>query len=162
LRELNETIDVTVAAVIEENQRFLLVEERVAGEIVLNQPAGHVEPAEAVLDAVVRETLEETGYRFQPEALIGIYTWRSEVDDRSFLRLCFSGPAQAPEGPVELDEGIIAARWLSLGELTQRAADLRSPLVIRAIEDYRSGNRFPIDCFRHVGAEQSAARRAFA
>jgi 8-oxo-dGTP pyrophosphatase MutT (NUDIX family) len=148
---LSSPIDVTVAAIIEQDGRFLLVEEDVSGRIVLNQPAGHVEPEEPVLDAVVRETLEETGYRFIPTALVGIYTWSSPVDGKSFLRLCFAGSADAPTGPVELDEGIIEARWFTRPELDRRAADLRSPLVMQAIEDYAAGHRYALECIRHLG-----------
>ncbi len=148
------SLDVTVAAIIEEAGRLLLVEERVAGRIVLNQPAGHVEPDEDIVTAAIRETREETGYRFQPRALTGIYTWRSPEDDRSFLRLCFTGTAEAPPpGPVELDEGIIAARWLTRTEIVARASDLRSPLVTRAIEDYDAGHRYPLECIHHLETE---------
>lgn len=158
---MSDTIDVTVAAVIEHDGQYLLVEEIVAGAIVLNQPAGHVEPGEPVLAAVVRETSEETGYRFEPAALVGIYTWRSVDDGRSFLRLCFCGTAVAPDGPVRLDEGIIAPRWLSLDELAARAGDLRSPLVMQAIDDYRAGYRYPLDCCRHLNSESAPALHAF-
>jgi 8-oxo-dGTP pyrophosphatase MutT (NUDIX family) len=161
---LTGTIDVTVAAIIEQGDHYLLVEELVGGSLVLNQPAGHVEPREPILDAVIRETLEETGYRFTPDALTGIYTWTAPRDQKSFLRLCFCGTASPPEADVTLDEGIVAACWLDRDELIARQADLRSPLVMRAIDDYRAGRRYPLDCLHHIGPEtsQGSAIRAIA
>lgn len=150
---MDGSIDVTVAAVVERDDRFLLVEEIVADRAVLNQPAGHVEPGEPVIDAVVRETLEETGYRFRPTALIGVYTWSRSAEHKSFLRLCFTGAAEPPDGPVELDTGIIAPRWLSRDELLARPDDIRSPLVLAAIDDYLAGARYPLDFFRHIGVD---------
>src|SRR5690606_15189510 len=122
---LMQRIDVTVAAVIEREQRFLLVEERVGGGLVLNQPAGHVEPGESLLDAVVREAREETGFQFEPRSVVGIYLWHSEEADTSFLRTVFCGPAEPPAGTPALDDGIVAVHWLKRSQLLSRSGDLR-------------------------------------
>lgn len=151
-------VDVTVASVAERDGRFLIVEERVSDGIVFNQPAGHLEPGESLLEAVVRETLEETGHAFEPEYLIGIYSWRCD-DQLSFLRVCFAGKAQPPDSPSTLDEGIIASHWLTRDELLSPQRKLRSPLVLRAIDDYLAKARYPLDCVHHVASE-SARQRA--
>lgn len=147
---MSSGIDVTVAAVVERDGRFLMVEERASDGIVFNQPAGHLEPGESLLEAVVRETREETGFGFEPEYLIGIYSWLCEEAARSFLRVCFGGSARAPVGPAALDEGIIAAHWLSREQLLEHTRVLRSPLVLHTIDDYLSGIRYPLDCVRHL------------
>jgi 8-oxo-dGTP pyrophosphatase MutT (NUDIX family) len=145
-----QRIDVTVAAIIEREQRFLLVEERVAGRLVLNQPAGHLEPQESLLAAVVRETLEETGHRFEPRALVGVYLWHSDEAATSFLRVTFCGPAHAPAAVPALDEGIVGVHWLSHGQIISREQDLRSPMVLRCLNDYLAGARFPLECLSHL------------
>ena len=112
-------IDVTVAAVIERDGQFLFVEERVGGKLVLNQPAGHLEQGESLIDAVVRETLEETGHRFEPEHVVGIYLWQPRrghhVPAPHVLRHA------RPPPPCGLDEGIVAPHWLTRTQLRQRA-----------------------------------------
>jgi len=150
---MSSSIDVTVAAVIERDGRFLMVEEHASEGIVLNQPAGHLEPGESLLEAVVRETLEETGYRFEPEYLIGIYSWLCHDAGRSFLRVCFGGSAQAPAAAAVLDEGIIDTHWLSREQLLHHSRTLRSPLVLRAIDDYLSRTRYSLDCVSHIESE---------
>lgn len=142
--------DVTVAAVIEREGRFLLVEERVSGRVVFNQPAGHVEDGESLRDAVVRETLEETAWHFEPDALIGIYLWKSGLRNRSFLRIAFSGACRARDAQRPLDDGILRAVWLSREELAERQGRLRSPMVLRCIDDYLSGARYPQDLLNHL------------
>jgi 8-oxo-dGTP pyrophosphatase MutT (NUDIX family) len=133
---------VTVAAVIEQGGRFLCVEERLASrELVINQPAGHLEPAESVVDAAVRETLEETGWCLVPEALIGVYLWRNPQTGSSFLRIALTGPAVAPSSPVPLDAGIERTLWLSRDELVAQRERHRSPLVLRTVDDYLAGER---------------------
>src|SRR6202161_4805857 len=104
--------DVTVAAVVERGGRFLLVEERIRGRLVLNQPAGHLEDGEALLDAVVRETLEETGWQFTPEALLGVYQWRSSRGHTT-LRFAFTGSVQGYDAARPLDPPIEAPPWLA-------------------------------------------------
>jgi 8-oxo-dGTP pyrophosphatase MutT (NUDIX family) len=143
-------IDVTVAAVIQRDGKFLIVEERAGGNLVLNQPAGHLEQGESLLAAVSREALEETGHRFEPEHIVGLYLWRSEEADTTYLRVAFSGPIE-PSADVEaLDEGIVAIHWLARHELARRAHQLRSPMVLRCIDDYLSGQRYPLDCITYL------------
>lgn len=143
---------VTVAAVIEQDGRFLCVEERANGSdgVVINQPAGHVEEAESVIEAVIRETLEETGWRLIPEAVTGIYLWRHPESGRSFLRIAVTGRASAPEGVVRLDEGIERAVWMSRDELIGQQDRHRSPLVMRTVEDYLLGERHPLSVLKFV------------
>lgn len=132
----------TVAAIAEQDGRFLLVEELIRGRRLLNQPAGHVEPGEALLEAVVRETLEETAWHFCPEAVTGIYMWRPDARSRGFLRVVFSGRLLARDCGRRLDRGIVRALWLSHDELrSQPPQSLRSPMVLRAIDDYLGGHR---------------------
>lgn len=135
---------VTVAALIERADRFLLVEEAVAGGIVYNQPAGHWEPGEDLLDAVRREVLEETRCRFEPQALVGIYQWTHPLRQETFLRFAFAGACGDPDERRALDAGIIACHWLTHAELTAPGIVLRSPLVLRGIDDYRAGRRYPL------------------
>ncbi len=138
------TPHLTVAAVIEEAGKFLLVEERSEGKVVLNQPAGHVEEEETILQAVVRETLEESGRHFQPEAISGLYRWRSPENGYTYLRLAFCGAHGERNRDLALDTDIIDTHWLSLDELHERETQLRSPLVMRCIEDYLAGKRYPL------------------
>lgn len=141
---------VTVAAVIERDGAFLLVEEHTDHGLMLNQPAGHLEDGETILEAVVRETLEETAYDFTPEFLIGVYQWRNTNEDASFLRFAFSG--KAGDVPIDraLDDGIVRALWLNAEQISTNRARHRSPLVQKCVEDYLRGNRFPLSLFAHV------------
>ena len=137
--------EVTVAAIVMHDRRFLMVEERVKGRLVLNQPAGHLEDRETLLAATIRETREETAWRFHPQALVGTYLWRSPIDGRSFLRFAFCGEADDHRPQQSLDKGIVRAVWLSQAELLAQGARLRSPLVMRCIDDYLLGKRQPLD-----------------
>lgn len=136
--------NVTVAAVIEKEGRFLLVEEKTDTGTYFNQPAGHWEADETIVQGVVRETLEETGYDFAPHALIGIYRWQNRRKDLIYLRFTFSGEAVAFHEARALDHGIIAAHWLSYDEVVLQKPRHRSPMVLRCIDDYRAGHRFPL------------------
>lgn len=136
--------DVTVAAVVERGGRFLMVEERAARRIVLNQPAGHLERGESLVEAVVRETLEETGCALRAEAVTGIYLWRHPATDRTFLRVAFTGAVDGPDPARRLDRCIIRAAWMTREQLAGRPQSLRSPLVLRCIDDYLSGARHPL------------------
>jgi 8-oxo-dGTP pyrophosphatase MutT (NUDIX family) len=135
--------DVTVAALIERDGRFLVVEERIGGRIVINQPAGHVEDAETLESAVRRETLEETAWHFTPHALLGLYLWRSSRG-RSTLRIAFIGTVDGFESQRRLDPPVLRTHWLSRAELAERGAQLRTPLVLRCIDDYLAGQRLPL------------------
>jgi 8-oxo-dGTP pyrophosphatase MutT (NUDIX family) len=156
-------IDVTVAAIIERGGKFLMVEERAAGALVLNQPAGHLERGESLPAAVMREALEETGHRFEPEHVIGLYLWHSAAADTTYLRVAFCGPVEPSPDVVSLDEGIVALHWLSRAELAHRTPQLRSPMVLRCIDDYLAGRRYSLDCLTYleskpIDIEETAAR----
>ena len=141
---------VTVAAVAEDGGRFLLVEEQIDGKTVLNQPAGHLEEGENLLAAVIRETLEETAWQFQPAALVGLYRWRQPDTGATFLRITFSGTCTAHYPDRQLDSGIAQAIWLSVPEIRQQVARLRSPMVLRSIEDYLAGHAYPLTLLNDV------------
>lgn len=134
----------TVAAVIERGGRFLLVEERIDGRLVLNQPAGHLDPGESLVAACRREVLEETAHRFEPSALIGIYRWYYAPQDVTFLRFCFRGELQGEE-KRPLDKEIVRLHWLTPEELGARKADHRSPLVQKCVDDFLAGRSFSLD-----------------
>ena len=134
----------TVAAVIERDGRYLLVEEvdEATGTRVFNQPAGHVEPGESVLDAAVREVREETGLAFTPTAFLGLYQLRA-ADGRDYLRVAFAGTVPPEERPRPEDPDILGCAWVEGGELP--GLSLRSPLVRRCLEDYEAGRRLPLE-----------------
>jgi 8-oxo-dGTP pyrophosphatase MutT (NUDIX family) len=147
---------VTVAAIIERDNRFLMVEEKISGSLVLNQPAGHLEEGESLIEAVKRETIEETAWNFEPNSVVGIYLWRSAKFSTTFLRVSFSGYCTDYNPAQELDLGIIQALWLSRDELLQRRHALRSPMVLRCIDDYLSGVRYPLALLQSMLATGSA------
>ena len=136
---------VTVAAVIERGGRFLLVEERIDGRLVLNQPAGHLDPGESLIAACRREVLEETAHAFEPRALVGVYRWHYAAKDVTFLRFCFAGEAGDADASHKLDEEIVRLHWLTPAELEARRAEHRSPLVAKCVADFLAGRRFPLD-----------------
>ena len=145
--------EVTVAAIVELDGRFLMVEERVSGRLVLNQPAGHLEDRETLLEAAVRETREETAWRFHPEALVGVYLWRSPVTERSFLRFAFCGTVDDHQPTLPLDIGIVRALWMSHEQLLAQPARLRSPLVLRCLDDFLLGKRQPLETVANVSLD---------
>ena len=140
---------VTVAAIAERDGRFLMVEEEVRGRRVLNNPAGHLEPSENFLDAVRRETLEETGWEFEPDAVIGIYLWKNELD-KTMLRVAFHGRCSLHHPHRHLDKDILGAHWLSRTELTSGTHTMRSPMVLCCIDDYLAGRRYPLELLTHL------------
>jgi 8-oxo-dGTP pyrophosphatase MutT (NUDIX family) len=141
---MNWTPDITVAAIVERAGRFLLVEEVISGRHVFNQPAGHVEQGEHLVTAVIRETLEETAWHFEPQWLLGIYPWRAADSARSTLRFAFAGSVQGHDPGRALDAPVVAAHWLAREELLTTALALRTPLVLRCIDDYLCGQRLPL------------------
>jgi 8-oxo-dGTP pyrophosphatase MutT (NUDIX family) len=140
---------VTVAAVVEDGGRFLLVEEHTPEGLRLNNPAGHLDPAESPLQGVVREVLEETARIFTPTALLGVYLSRfvrpASGEDVTYLRFAFCGGVGEPEPGRALDHGIVRTLWLTADEVRASAARHRSPLVLRCIEDHLAGRRHPLD-----------------
>ena len=141
--------NVTVAAVVQRDGTFLLVEEETEAGLAFNQPAGHLEAGESLIAAVVREALEETAYHFKPTHLVGIYNWKHPSKDVTYLRFAFGGELRGFEAGRPLDEGIIRARWLTLDEVRAIQPRHRSPLVLRCIEDMVAGKCYPLDLLVH-------------
>ncbi len=145
---------VTVAAVAEREGRFLLVEERVDGRLVLNQPAGHWEAGETLVDAVHRETWEEAAWRFTPDALVGIYRWIHPQSNATYLRFAFCGSVFDHDPDRPLDEEIHRSLWMSAAELRGVRHRLRSPQVLATVDDYLRGKRYPLDCIRNLAVPE--------
>lgn len=148
--------ELTVAAVIEGNVdegqqpgQFLLVEEKVRGQAVFNQPAGHVEDAESPLEAVVREVSEETAWEFVPRFLIGAYLWKSPRTADHILRIAFAGQVRNHDAGAALDDGILAAHWMSVEDIRQ-SSRLRSPFVLRCLDDYLAGKQASLDVAHYL------------
>ena len=142
---------VTVAAVIERDGKFLLVEENTDDGVRLNQPAGHWERDETLEQGVTREALEETAYHFTPQWLVGVYRWQHpRKDDVTYLRFAFAGTVDGYEPERTLDDGIIRAVWLSPEEIRASAERHRSPLIALCVEDYLAGKRYPLGLVTHL------------
>lgn len=144
--------NVTVAAIVEQDGRFLFVEEDTDdGPAMLNQPAGHLEPGESLLQAVMREMLEETAWEFIPEKLLGIYRWPHPTKELTYLRFAFIGRLgqHFPERP--LDDGILGTVWLDAAELHAQAHRHRSPQVQQCVQDYLAGQGVPLSILRDMG-----------
>ena len=141
---------VTVAAVIADAGRYLLVQEHTADGLRLNQPAGHLDPRESLHEAVVREALEETARPFVPEALVGVYLARFQRPglDVTYLRFAFCGRAGDAIAGRALDEPVVRTLWLTPDEIRARADEHRSPLVMRCVDDHLAGRRFPLDALQ--------------
>lgn len=142
--------NVTVAAVIEKDGKFLLVEEETADGVMFNQPAGHLEDSETLLDGVVREVQEETAYRFRPTALLGVYHWKHPRKDITYLRFAFTGEIEGHDPDQKLDEGILRACWLEPDEIRATQSQHRSPQVLTCVEHYLAGQRFPLSVLTHL------------
>lgn len=142
---------VTVAAIVERDGRYLLVEEKTPEGLKLNNPAGHLDAGESLLQAVVRETLEETARGFEPRALVGVYLSRfvrpgaAQGEDVTYLRFAFCGEIGEPEPGRNLDREIVRTLWMTQAEVRASSARHRSPLLLRCMEDHLAGRRYPLD-----------------
>jgi 8-oxo-dGTP pyrophosphatase MutT (NUDIX family) len=136
--------DVTVATIVPRAGRFLVVEERIRGELVLNQPAGHLEAGESLLDAAQRETLEETGWAVELTHLVGAYQWTTPDGRREFLRFTFAARPLEHDAARPLDTGIVRAVWLTRDEIAAQRDRLRSPMVLGNVDDWLAGAHFPL------------------
>jgi ADP-ribose pyrophosphatase YjhB (NUDIX family) len=147
--------NVTVAALMEHEGRFLLVEEETTEGIRFNQPAGHLDAGEALVDACAREALEETAYAFTPTELVGIYQWprpqKENEGDVTYLRFAFAGKVGVRETARALDTGIVRAVWMTPDEIEACAERHRSPLVLQCLRDYLAGQRFSLGLIHHYG-----------
>jgi len=135
---------VTVASIVEREGRFLLVLEETRAGPRLNQPAGHLEAGETLPDAAAREALEETAWHVELASLVGVYRWEAPDNAATFIRFAYCGVALRHDSSRTLDQGILRAVWLTYDEIVARRADHRSPLVLRCIDDYRAGARWPL------------------
>ena len=147
--------NVTVAALIERDGRYLLVEEETDDGISLNQPAGHLDENESLIDACVRETLEESAWQFIPTALVGMYQWMRPQGDITYLRFAFAGTLGEFDEKRKLDTGILRTVWMTPEEIRSTQDRHRSPLIWQCVQDHLSGRRFPLDLIRHYGAQES-------
>jgi ADP-ribose pyrophosphatase YjhB (NUDIX family) len=141
--------NVTVAAVVERDGTFLLVEEQTDQGLMFNQPAGHLEQGESLPAAVTRETLEESGWDFTPEQLVGIYQWRNSERELTYLRFAFTGRLGRHHDDFPLDTGIVRAVWMTPEEIRASQTQHRSPLVVKCVEDYLAGQRVPLAILVH-------------
>ncbi len=139
----------TVAALIERDGKFLLVEEETDVGIRLNQPAGHLDEGESLFAACAREALEETAWHFHPQSLVGIYQWMRPQGDVTYLRFAFAGELGQHEPDRRLDDGILRTVWMTPAELAACREHHRSPLVLQCVEDWLSSRRYPLELIRH-------------
>ncbi len=140
----------TVAAIVEQDGLFLLVEEATSRGNRFNQPAGHLEDGETITHAVIRETLEETAYAFTPTSLLGIYHWKHEHNDTTYLRFAFIGKVGQHDPNQALDDGIIRTVWMSIDEIREKKALMRSDQVLKCFEDYLAGKHYPLATITHL------------
>jgi 8-oxo-dGTP pyrophosphatase MutT (NUDIX family) len=157
-RRENLKPELTVAAVVERQGRFLIVEERVARRLVFNQPAGHVEEGEGLIDAVVREVREETAWGFEPQAVVGVYLWSHPQEQRAYLRVAFCGEVGDHRPSQPLDTGIVRTHWYTRAQLLGHGPRLRTPMVLRCIDDFLSGARYPLDLVQQLPLEEVRSR----
>jgi 8-oxo-dGTP pyrophosphatase MutT (NUDIX family) len=141
---------VTVAALVEQDGKYLLVEEQTEDGLMLNQPAGHLEPGESLVAGARREALEETAFEFRPTHLVGVYSWRHPARDITYLRFAFAGTLGSHHPGRELDDGIVRVVWLTPEEIRASRQRHRSPLVARCVEDHLRGIRAPLDLLVHL------------
>ncbi|MBL8298769.1 MAG: NUDIX hydrolase [Rhodanobacteraceae bacterium] len=141
---------VTVATIVPKDDRYLLVEEDIRGRMLLNQPAGHLEPGESLAAAARRETREETGWDIELECLVAIHQWVNAELDRHFLRFTFAARPLRRYAEQPLDAGIRAALWMSRTEIAAATSRLRSPLILASIDAWLGGQRLPLDSLQYL------------
>ncbi|MEE4717421.1 NUDIX hydrolase [Pseudomonas alliivorans] len=139
---------VTVATIVEDQGRFLFVEEIKGGRKVLNQPAGHLDPNESLQRAAARETLEETGWDVELTSVVGIYLYTAPSNGVTYQRICFAAKALRHHPDYTLDDGIVGPIWLTRDQLLGEQDRWRSELVLRCVDDYLNGERFSLDLLR--------------
>jgi 8-oxo-dGTP pyrophosphatase MutT (NUDIX family) len=140
----------TVAAIVEQDGKFLMVEEVTTEGIRINQPAGHLEQGETLIQAVIRETNEETAYDFTPQSLLGIYHWQRPDKEITYLRFAYIGKLGVHRPDQKLDDGILRSVWMSVDELRASQNTHRSPQVLKCVEDYLAGQRYPLEVVNHL------------
>jgi 8-oxo-dGTP pyrophosphatase MutT (NUDIX family) len=150
VKKLQFKPNTTVAAIIEQNGKFLLVEEITDRGNRFNQPAGHLEDGETLIQAVIRETMEESAYAFTPEYLLGVYHWKHTHNDTTYLRFAFVGKVGLHYPMQELDDGIVQAVWMGIDEMRDKAGLMRSPQVLTCVEDYLAGKRYPLEVLTNL------------
>jgi 8-oxo-dGTP pyrophosphatase MutT (NUDIX family) len=141
--------NVTVAAIVERDGRFLLVEEQTEDGIRFNQPAGHLDQGESLVAACAREAMEETAWQFRPTSLVGVYQWPRPKSDITYLRFAFAGELGNEEAGRPLDEGILRAVWMTPAEIEASQQSHRSPLIWQSVLDWLAGRRYPLDLIHH-------------
>lgn len=141
---------VTVSAVVQHQDRFLLVEERVGGRVQYNNPAGHLEEGESLTAAVRREVREEAARDFHPEVITGIYLWRNADSGKTFLRVSFAGGVSNHDPEQDLDDGILRTLWATRDEIASGDLEMRSPLVLQSIDDHLAQRHYPLEMLNHL------------
>jgi len=141
---------VTVAAIVENNNQFLIVEENTSKGIKFNQPAGHLEPNETLIAAVIRETQEEAARLIEPQHLIGIYQWYCQYNKHTYLRFCFYAKELSFDPAQDLDSGIIRSLWMTHNDIIEQQDKCRSPLVLQCIADHLAGKQFPLSIIQDI------------
>jgi len=140
----------TVATIVQNKDTFLMVEESIEGAMQYNQPAGHLEPGETLIDAAIRETLEETAWHVRPEALVGIYRWINPGNNKTFLRFSFSASCLQHDKQRTLDADINQALWMTLNDINTRSEAMRSPMVLQSLNDFIKGTRYPLSILKEL------------
>jgi len=143
-----DKIHLTVAAIVESDNKFLIVREQSNGRSVLNQPAGHVEPGETIIEALLRETHEETGWRIEPKGVLSFSSYSSPHNNVTYYRISLCATPVELDNQAIVDTDILEVMWLDYDEIVNRQKDLRSPMVLDAIDDYRAGRIYPLALLR--------------
>ena len=146
---MSRSIHLTVATIVMRNNHFLMVRETIDGKSVINQPAGHVEPGENIIDAAIRETYEETRWQVKLTSFLGVYAYQPHTKDSTYHRLCFVAEPVNLDSSSVLDPDIDEALWMTVEQIRHDSNELRSPLVIKCIDDFLTGQFYPLELFRN-------------